>query len=174
METSASLFAYGILQEQSDIRAHVGVLSRCVYVFQTRLARELLSTNEYEQAPAKQPGVNGWTANGWKVPWKEIPDIRRLPFISYDWSVFREADSTSDKGRKAVDVVIALMKKGRFPLWLDAEESDNVKIQLKGTDIVLFNRKRIQVKCDWRCGEGAGCTGNIYLQSAERNPLGYK
>lgn len=174
METNAELVPYGIFQEASDIRAHVGVLSRAVYVFQTKQMRELISKDpqKYAMADAGQRGVEGRTAQGWLVKWKDVPDLRRLQFHSYNWTVFSEQDSTSEKGKKAVDVVTTLLKLGRFPLWLGAEESKDTSIQIQGTDIIIFHKAKIQVKCDWRAGDGSpGCSGNLFIQNAERNPL---
>lgn len=52
-----------------------------------------------------------------------------------------------------------------------AEESGDKSVQIAGTDIVVCCKKRIQVKCDSRCGERPLGTGNLFLQRAERNPL---
>jgi hypothetical protein len=172
MDSKPELFSYGILTEGSDVRAHVGVASRSLYVFKTRDAIRLLqSTKRYQLADAYQDGVNGRTATGYPVPWKDIPDIRRLPFSSYDWTTFAPTDTTTTKGRKAVEVVVCCLRLGRFPLFADAKESDSTKLQITGTDIVVWHKCKIQVKCDWRCGEGPSCTGNIFLQLSERNPL---
>ena len=70
-----------------------------------------------------------------------------------------------------MEAVLDSMRLGRFPLWVDAAEEDRENIQLKGMDIVLFCRKRIQVKCDYRSGDRPLGTGNLFIQKAERNPL---
>lgn len=173
MSAEPDLFDYGIMTEASDIRAHVGVLARTIYVFQTEKARKLIEADpqKYEIRSAGQPGVKGTTAMGWLVPATDIPGIRGLRYDSYAWGGFSERDSTSEKGRKAVEVVTALLRIGRFPLWMDAAESKDTTLQITGTDIIIFHKARIQVKCDWRCGGGEGCTGNLFLQKSERNPL---
>lgn len=166
---------YGLFDEQSDIRVHVGVASRSLYVFKTQAARTFLSVwgHRYEQRPAYQPGVQGMTALGWKVPWKDIPSIRKVYCPSYPlWSDFRRTESTSDKGKKAVAVVQAMLTEGHFPLWVSANETIDTKMQINGTDLIVWHKTRIQVKCDWNAGDGGeGCTGNLYIQTAERNPL---
>jgi len=173
MASKPELFEYGIFTEGSDVRVHVGVSSQGLYVFKTRDAVRLLtgSNGKYRKADAYQSGVNGRTAEGYPVPWKDIPGVRVLRFSSYDWSVFSLTDSTSEKGRKAVEVVTCCLKMGRFPLFADAQETDQTTLQIRGTDILLYHKCRIQVKCDWYAGDGKNCTGNLFLQCAERNPL---
>lgn len=172
---SVQLFAYGIFDEQSDIRVHVGVASKCLYVFQTDIARKYLlrTGHRYELRPAYQPGVAGMTALGWKIPWKTIPGIKKVSGCDYPhWKAFALTDSTTEKGRKAVAIVQLFMRDGRFPLWLSSHETHDTKMQISGTDLIVWHKTRIQVKCDWNAGDGgATCTGNIYIQTAERNPL---
>lgn len=166
---SAELFDSGIHTENSDIRAHVSVVGRCIYVFPTLNGIAAMEACE-DVRSAGQPGVVGVTALGKVVPWRSIEGIRQLQFVSWPkWEEFREDMTTSQKGSLAVECVIASMRIGRFPFWLNATEDQRQNIQIKGTDIVVFCKKKIQVKCDWKAGEGG--TGNIYLQFSERNPL---
>ena len=171
------LFEHGIFSENSHIRAHVAPVTRSVYVFRTQAALDILKDkgHQYEMATAGQSGVDGPTALGYKIPWQEIPDIRRVQWKSNPWwERFSVSDSTSEKGRKAVEVVAELLKIGRFPLWCagPAKDSEDIKLQRKGTDIMLWGQWRIQVKCDYSAGPKAdGGSGNLYLQVAERNPL---
>ena len=58
--------------------------------------------------------------------------------------------------------------------WLDAAEDERENVQIQGTDILVFSRKRVQVKCDYRCGDRPLGTGNVFLQRAERNPLKHR
>jgi len=167
------LFPHGIFSENSDIRAHVAPGTKAVYVFKTADAIELLKLKQYKMRPASQPGFTGITAMGYLVPWGDIPDIRRIGNYTSDpwWENFSERDSTSAKGRKACEVVSKLLKMGRFPLWCigPVDDTKNISLQIKGTDILLWGRWRIQVKCDYNAGEGG--SGNLFLQIAERNPL---
>jgi hypothetical protein len=171
-----SLFEYGIHTENSDIRAHVSVANKSVYVFKTACGVDALDRGLLRFA--EQPGYVGPTARGKIVPWREIEDIRELKFSSWDkWSEFKEDKKTSEKGRLAVECVTTIMRLGRFPLWLDSFEDKRQNIQISGADIVLFCRKKIQVKCDYYCGrsasEGGNGTGNLFLQMAEINPFSY-
>ena len=167
------LFDYGIEVEQSDIRAHVGPATRRVYVFRTAEARKLAAMGKYDIAAAFQPGVDGPTATGWKIP---VGDFRGIFTLRWDalqwWTWFSKDSPTNEKGRHAVRVVTELLKAGRFPLWVDCDENDRTRLQLKGTDILLYGKWRIQVKCDWSAGpRELGGTGNVFIQKAERNPL---
>lgn len=163
------LFEYGIHTEKSDVRAHVSASDRTVYVFRTAEGLRAIEKNQPPLRNAGQDGVAGRTAEGWLVKLEWIDDLRRLRFHSWtQWIGFSgHGLTTSQKGKLAVGCVTQLMKLGRFPLWLDASESERTQVQIKGTDILLFARMKVQVKCDLR----AGITGNLFLQRAERNPL---
>lgn len=169
-----NLIEHGIQTEDADIRAHVGVLARSVFVFRTLEALETLNSGIYREATATQTGVQGITGKGWLVPIGSIHDLRILRLSAWpQWVDFRQEMSTSEKGALAVCIVLALIERGRFPFWADCEEDKTRDIQVKGTDIIVGLRSRIQVKCDWKAGpkEIAGCSGNLFLQNAERNPL---
>jgi len=175
METSADpqLFDYGIHNEASNIRAHVGVLARVLYVFPTVCATRVMS--RFSIRPAFQDGVTGATAQGHCVPPASIENIRRLAISEERMVGFTETLSTSEKGNRAVEIVSAFLKAGRFPLWLDGEFVSDPEIQITGTDIKVRGNWNIEVKCDFRASDERGephpkCTGNLYLQIAERNP----
>ena len=166
------LFESGIHTEKSDIRAHVSLVNKTVYVYQT--CQGLKAIEEYNPPlrPAGQDGVEGVTAMGWLVKVEWIEGLRKLRASLWPgWAELAREKTTSRKGALAVECVTYTMRKGRFPFWVDAYEDDRLSIQVKGTDIVVFNRHWVQVKCDRRCGEKPNGTGNLYLQQAERNPL---
>lgn len=112
------------------------------------------------------------TADGYLVPPSKIPNCRRIvvPAEVWDYIAFKQEQSTSIKGQKAMSIVKWLLKKGLFPLWATPTVIDDLDIQYEGTDIIVKMMARIQVKCDFAGGEGRGCTGNLYLQVAECNP----
>lgn len=172
---SAELFDYGIQNENSDIRAHVGIYSRKVFVFRTKEGIRAINEFKPETRPAFQKGVEGKTAEGYPVKIKWIHDIRTISIPTWpQFEFWDDSWSTSKRGQFAVDIICCLMQRGRFPLWIDVSEDDRQSIQLSGTDIVIFAKKRIQVKCDARAGDPSDdprCTGNLFLQCAERNPL---
>lgn len=169
---NTGLFQSGIQTEDSDIRAHVGVANRCIYVFETQKGRETLGRSVGREAMAMQSGVRSYTARGRVVPWDSIEDIRPLRYYSWSgWDEFHENMTTSEKGALAVRCVCDVIRIGRFPFWIEAYEDDRLSVQLQGTDIVVCCQKKIQVKCDWYAGEKPEGTGNLFLQIAERNPL---
>ena len=166
------LFEYGIHTEASDIRAHVSVVNQTIYVFQTRSGRAAVAQQSWPIAAACQAGVDGKTADGWLVPVEAIEDLRRVKFHSWEgWRQFRRELSTSRKGQLAVLCAISAMQRGRFPMWLDAAEDKRTYVQQQGTDVLVFCRKRIQVKCDYCAGDPPAGSGNLFLQRSERNPL---
>ena len=74
------LHDYGIQNEESAIRAHVGVRARTVYVFRTEEAKRIVaSMRESDGRFASQPGVAGTTAFGFPVPVGRFNDLRRIP-----------------------------------------------------------------------------------------------
>lgn len=167
------LVEYGLPTEDSDIRAHVSVVAGKVYVFPTKPAAELCKNGKYPSKLAYQPGVSYATARGYVVPWMDIPNIVPVAASRFIGEQnFRESDSTSAKGEKAANVVEKLIRLGWFPLPVMPIVSEDTEIQRKGIDIIVEGTWRIQVKCDYRAGEGG--TGNLYLQIAERNPFGAK
>jgi len=172
MNAEPTLFEYGIQTEASDIRAHVSVVNRSIYVFRTSEGVRAIEKHKPELRPAYQEGVAGKTADGWLVRPEWIEDLRLLRFESWPlWEEFNPGLPTTEKGRLAVECVLAAMKLGRFPFWIDATESDRENVQRKGTDVLVFCRKRVQVKCDFNGGARPAGTGNLFFQKAERNPL---
>lgn len=175
---TSPLVEYGIHTEESDIRAHVSVVNRAIYVFETWRGVEAITRNNPPLRHAGQPGVKGPTAEGWVVAVGSIEDLRRLRFHSWGkWSDFTAGLSTTEKGAMAVECVMAAMLRGRFPLWIAGREAEGLDAQIAGTDILIALNKRVQVKCDFRGGDGppnGNGTGNLYLQKAERNPLKHR
>jgi len=166
------LTEYGIHTEDSDVRAHVSVVNRCILAFRTMAGRDAITRLDPPLRSARQPGVDAVTAVGWIVPVDEIEDLRTLRFYSWPkWGRFTPELSTSEKGSLAVQCVIDCLAAGRFPLWIVAEENDERAVQIRGTDIVLSGKTKIQVKCDYRSGPAPLGTGNVFLQQAEMNPL---
>lgn len=166
------LLPYGIFEEDSDFRAHVAPKARCIYVFQTKDMIEDITKNEYERRPARQNGCDKITAEGFIVPY-DRPYIRPVMWVSKPWwERFCINDDTTTKGSKAVEVVMELMQIGRFPFWVMPEKVTDIKIDISGRDITVAGRWKTQVKCDFTAGpREQGCTGNLFVQFAECNPL---
>ena len=175
------LHDYGIQNEQSDLRAHVCPLVRRVYVYPTAEGRRAIAAGGWTPRPAYQAGVTGPTAMGYCVPPFAIRRCVALEVRAEAWEkvAFCDTDDTSEKGKKAVRFVRDMIRFGVFPLPYVIGECDtdlSRTMQINGDDIVVSvgtNQVHIQVKCDYRGGDDAlGGTGNLYLQVAERNPLG--
>ena len=164
------LVDYGIAQEHSDIRAHVSVTAQAVYVYPTKLGLAAIATGKHKQRPAFTGDI--CTAVGYLVPPAAIRQCRKIviPPHIFAQADFCERDSATAKGQKAVRVVRWLLRSGLFPLWAEPTIVADVDMQVDGMDILVAMRARIQVKCDWRAGDGDGCTGNLFLQVQECNP----
>lgn len=167
-----TLTEYGIQNENSDVRAHVSVVNKTIYVFRTQAGRDAIKKHQPQERTATQPGAVGATASGWPMPWELIDGIRAVRFSEwYSWRLFCPELPTSLKGDLAVQCVLAAMRNGDFPFWVDVEESDDPTIQVQGTDVLIQHGCKVQVKCDYKSGERPFGTGNLFLQRAERNPF---
>jgi hypothetical protein len=167
------LVDYGIHKEQSDMRAHVCVLAGAVYIFPTRCGVRAIESGRYVGKTATQPGHrHKATAFGYPVPVTAIDQMVSIGVAriigQFD---FREDDTTSTKGDKAVRLVAHMLRNGIFPLPVNPQIALEHELQISGTDIEVRAKYRIQVKCDYKGGIGPGCTGNVYLQTAEINPF---
>lgn len=167
------LFDYGIHNEASNIRAHVGVLSRTLFVFPTSEGVKVMKN--FPMVQAYQPGVKYPTAKGYIVPPMAIANMRYIPFRESRCDGFYEHLTTSEKGDRAVEIVNDCLKCGRFPLWLEGDFVTEKEIQITGTDIIVKGTWKIEVKCDFKASlkknnPHVQCTGNLYLQTAECNP----
>jgi len=171
----------GIQNEESDLRVHVCPLAKSVYVYPTACGVDAINTGHYVTKPVFTGSIQ--TATGYIVPWKEIPGIICVELESETWDYIsiREKASTSDKGKRAAQLVKGMIKNQRFPMGLLQIELNGVEIQdeemqIKGADIIITVAKQVivQVKCDFRGGGKRGanrCTGNLFLQIQECNPL---
>lgn len=178
-----SLVDYGIHNENSHIRTHVCPVVRKVYVYPTKSGVQAIETQRYHRVLAYQEGVKSPTAEGYLVPPFDIERCVGMSFRDNVWEAiaFRADESTSEKGKKAVRLVIAMIGNGLFPLLaaLVAEEITDKELQVRGQDIIVpasaIHAKEdiiIQVKCDYIGGESdLGGSGNLFLQTAESNPL---
>lgn len=130
---------YGIWNENSDQRAHVGPRSKCIYVFKTLDAKRLLKerASSLELTPAGQPGVNGYTGKGFCVPIEWFgDDLFTIPFPNWLWwNDFKPDLPTSKKGQLAVRTVCKLVEMRKFPLFPSpkiSREDDRLSVQIKG------------------------------------------
>lgn len=169
-----TLHPYGIQNDESDYRIHVSFGMMAVYVFPTQNGRYAAEFGNGKPFEATQPGVSGITGKGVKVPWKDIMGCREIKipqdtyqecFPEYSASPKKE-DDPSSKGRAAVFLAMEMLARGQITLPTVVNEIAREDMQLKGTDLVVTQAAKIQVKCDWWGGKWG-----LALQTAERNPL---
>lgn len=171
MKPMADLIPYGIDDEQTDVRVHVCVVARRIYVFATKEARELLNNRAYPKVPAFQDGRQ--TATGYLVPPKDIPGCRQFELPDLYWQTYpiRREMPTSEKGDRATQLVKLGLSGARIALPLQSRLIEDFNLQIEGVDIIAHLDARIQVKCDFDGGSKAyGGTGNLFIQIAEANP----
>lgn len=174
----AKLHNFGILSEESDYRVHICIVVGLAYLFPTKSGKDAVESGNYQRVPAKQPGVDGITAVGYLVPptFVDLPGLAEIE-IPEDLltktrqylSQFSGPAWTRAKGRIAERIGQEMQKRGMFaPFLLDSPVS--LEDQLRGIDA---RGPTLQFKCDYTGGpEYLGGSGNLYLQTKERNPLG--
>ena len=176
------LYEYGILDDKSDYRIHVGFNIKRVYVFPTKNAAELIreNNNRYKVGYATQPGALGSiTGSGWLVPWRDIEGCKevKIPIPVWLRNQPLSNDNTSIKGQKAITVCMEMLQRGLIPISLTPICVSDLEMQIEGKDLlVIRSEMSVQVKCDAKCGGDSRnwphWTGNLFLQKGERNIFG--
>ena len=168
---NTQLVQYGIQTERSDLRAHVCVTAKALYVYPTEAGIACVNNDKYREVEV--PTGAYITARGRLVPPTEIEDCMLVPIPDALMARIdiQRTDKPTVKGRKATEIVATLMRWGFFPTSLVPQIVTATGLQYEGVDIVATANFRIQVKCDY---DGGGtrphCTGNLFLQTAECNP----
>lgn len=167
------LVKYGIQTEGSDLRAHVAVIARRIYVYRTECGIAAIESGKYQSRPAYTGSLV--TAMGYLVPPQDIPGLLEIKVHDDHWNAINIQlwDTTTEKGNKAVEIVKWTLLNGYFPLPMYPYIVNDYDLQIQGTDILVNTRVRakIQVKCDYKAGPRVlGGTGNLYLQTEECNP----
>lgn len=178
---NTTLLEYGIRTEQSDMRAHVCPVVRRVYVYGTAGGLAAIDTGTYREVPGYQANVPTPTARGYLVPPMAIPGCVGLELRSSVWDAlaFVSSDGLSQKGGKALRLVMGMIRQGLLPLPSMPKDVGDFELQVKGMDITIMPGQWqrpivVQVKCDYKGGaQVLGGTGYLFLQTAECNPLGY-
>jgi len=178
------LVEYGIQDEKVDVRFHVSVVNKCVYIFEPHYARERIDRGDLKAIPIprwidygskEQPDLRRVvTAIGYAVPLLDIPH-RAIPIpedIFKEANFFEGSSDTSVKGKKAHKVVEQMLSRNLLSYVITVEGVTDIEKQIKGQDIVIKHAETAQVKCDWKAGPGPLGTGNLFIQTAECNPLG--
>jgi len=169
---NTALIEHGIQTELSDIRAHVCPREGRVYIFPTQAGIKAIESQKYVVKDAYQEGTDVVTARGCWIP---PMDIRRcvglaLPDRTWAYFQFRDSDSLSVKGSKALRLVLGIIRAGLFPGSLGGEKIRDLALDISGMDIIIkihqMPERIVQVKCDY-----AGGRTGLFLQLAECNPL---
>lgn len=174
----------GIQTENSDIRAHVCPVVRLVYVYPTECGITAINSGKFRKYPGFQEGVEEPTSEGYLVPPFAIERQAAVSVNDNVWEAlaFSKSDSPTEKKEKSERLVRGMLKQGIFPLPAKAKTVHDKNEQIAGTDFIVEDISlpegktalRIQVKCDFDGGDkDRGGTGNLFIQVAECNPLGY-
>jgi len=169
---NTQLIHHGIQNEQVDLRFHVSITTKSVYIFEPRHAIAAMQTGLYINVPVFTGNVK--TATGYLIPPESIKNCRRVPIpddLMYR-AGFSKNDSTSMKGAKAEAIVNQMIRLGLISLVLDTVIITDEEMQINGSDIVADLAQSFQVKCDWKAGpKELGGSGNLFIQDTECNPL---
>jgi len=184
---NSRLVNYGIHTEKSDWRIHVCVLARRVYAFPREAAlpavrrRALKGQDGHKQIFT--PTIDGpiMTATGYAIPVTEIDPIYGIT-VPPGWlgdefpqrariTIHKQMD-TAVKGQKAERLVRNMWNHGylNFLRPLSIQEVRSLGQQISGIDLKIV-MPSLQIKCDFRGGEGQNCTGNLFIQLSECNPF---
>jgi len=166
METN--LVEYGIQTEDATWRIHVCFKVKRLYVF--RVEDGVAALKYGEEKDASQEDIQ--TATGRTVPWDLIPNIEEvvIPQDILDRHWVEQDDDHSAKGEAAQEIVLDVLYRAHGML-IPCKIVTDLREQIKGRDLQYFNAS-VQVKCDWRGGrKELGGSGNLYLQTHERNPF---
>lgn len=166
--SSPALADHGILTEKSDIRAHVSVVNKTVYVFLTKNGVYAIEHYNLKKVVSSQEGVKGDTSEGYLCPINKMDGLQTYPFPEWaEWSKMEATNNTSKLGELAEECVLELINLGFVPFRVCAIRNNQIDTQITGMDIIIhLNYPNVQVKCDKRVGE----TKNLYLETKERNP----
>lgn len=177
---NTDLVEYGIQTEKSDWRAHVCWKVARVFYYPTDCGVRAVESGKYQDAAAYQEidGRSVKTATGKLVPPRSIGRCTsyKIPSDLRELFTITRTHPPNIKGEFAVQIVKAMVLRGLMPPMVPlAEEQGDLQVQIEGVDIIITSNftMRLQVKCDFDGGPSDwGGTGNLYLQTAECNPLG--
>jgi len=165
------LVSYGIQNEGSDFRCHVGYQVQRVYVFPTQSGRSALNTGLYSKIPVVTNGIV--TAEGYRVPISHIDGMKEviIPIGIYNKYRISRDQKKGVMGTLATAIVVDMLMGNLIPLPVALGPEPDKALQIDGCDILINASLKIQVKCDYGAGSKAlGGTGNVFLQVSECNP----
>ena len=167
-----TLYPHGINSEVAQWRAHVAIPCRQIFMFPTSKAISLITQNGYPLTNAYQKNITYATAQGYLIPIRDFgASLQRTP-IPFDISLPTETQleqyDTSQKGRLAANVVMLMLQRGAIAIATKWEcETPTYQQDKSGIDLIICSKILLQIKCDLKICK----TGNLYIQTAEANPL---
>ena len=166
---NTKLVAYGIAQDESDYRIHVSFGTGKIFFFPTASALDAVQNGaSYQTIRASQPGTQIITGVCKSVPPGDVRGCLEVA-IPLDLTLeipVRKSDFPQVKGKWAMTVARAMLKRGLIPIPLIGREIQDKDIQIAGKDLVITTTVSIQVKCDWWAGRYG-----LAIQTHECNPL---
>lgn len=169
---NTAMVDYGIGNEGSHYRVHVGYKVQRVYVFPTEAGRRCLATGLYPEKIVKTLGIE--TAKGYAVPTSHIADLHEvvIPLDIHQRYRIEAQMATGMKGTLATGIVADMMRRSLIPLPVMVNFAEDKALQFSGTDIIVGSTLHVQVKLDYNAGDRRyGGSGNLFLQVAECNPF---
>lgn len=166
-----NLVNYGIQNEGSDFRCHVGYQVQRVYVFPTQSGRIALNTGLYRKVPVVTNGII--TAEGYPIPISHIDGMKEIiiPINTYSKYKITKDQRKNLMGQLATAIVVDMLIANLIPLPVALGPEPDKALQIDGCDILINASLKVQVKCDWMAGsKSLGGSGNVFLQVAECNP----
>lgn len=170
---NTELVKSGIAEETSDIRVHVSMATKSVYIYRTQDGVDAIDPSRHREVKVERRGYV--TAAGFLVPPGDIRNCERIAIpVGLHWPYdFSKDDSEEKKGKNAEDIVRAMLRDGDICLMPFVERVDDIAQQISGVDLIAKMDLKIQVKADHDAGpKELGGTGNLFLQVEECNPFG--
>jgi hypothetical protein len=168
------LVPYGIFDDKADMRFHVSVVTRTVFVFEPVNALAAIEARSYPLVFAKtkdETGEDIVTGQGYLIPPGDINGCRSvpIPFHLFDQIGFDSQDGSTAKGAKAERLVLWMIDAGFISTVIRKVAVTERELQVSGADVIMA--RVLQIKLDWKAGSRQlGGSGHLFIQTAECNP----
>lgn len=166
------MYEYGINNVTADYMIHVCTNVGKVYIYETDRGREAIDSGEFPRRTVRDK-FGRKTAYGNIVPVDSIPGMSTIDIPKPINRLLgpKKGDSKSEMGNKAARIAAVIIHRETLH---GATSASHVPVgdprQMQGIDLVTDNGITYEVKLDKPGGEkGLGGTGNLFLQTHERN-----
>ena len=170
------IIEYGIQTEDSTHRIHVDVIGKKVFVYKTQNGIDAMPE------PISIKCENDWNAGDYYIIYPKwangMPTARGIRIKHTDIKGCisanipeklipnNSAETTSEKGKAGVVIVVEMLQSGLLPLQFTVTEINDLQEQISGQDLHA-DKLLLQVKFDY----GASQRG-LFMQTHERNLYG--